>query len=134
MSPRQFTVVLLALGLGLTAVGCGLLGSEDTSPPEAPSGLSAESQDSAIALRWSAVGGGVAGYNVYRSTASIGEISELEPLNGATPVSAVRHTDEAVENGTTYHYVVTALDDAGNESGPSGEVTKTPFAGPPDRP
>lgn len=133
VSTWRVTVVLLALSL--TTAGCGLLGSEDTTPPEAPSGLRAESQDSAVALRWSAVGDGdLAGYNVYRSSSSIEKLSGVESLNGAEPVSETSLTDEAVGNGNTYHYVVTALDDAGNESDPSGEVTKTPFASPPDRP
>lgn len=70
---------------------------------------------------------------MYRSTSSIEEISGLDPLNEAR-ISEANHTDETAENGTTYHYVVTALDEAGNESGPSGEVTKTPLASPPDRP
>lgn len=131
--PRWVAVALLALSL--TTAGCRLLGSEDTTPPEAPSGLSAESQESAIALRWTAVGNGdLTGYNVYRSTSSIEEPSALNPANGADPVSEASFTDETVENGTTYHYVVTALDEAGNESSPSGEATKTPFASPPDRP
>lgn len=46
-------VVVLFLVLSLITTGCGLVGpedAEDTTPPEVPSDLSAESQDSAIAL------------------------------------------------------------------------------------
>ena len=119
----------------LIACGCGLTGGEDTTPPEPPPGLSATSQDAAISLTWSASGAeDVAGYHVYRSTSSIREVSSLDPVNGDDPVKGASYTDDTVENGTTYRYVVTAVDQAGNESDPSGEVKKTPFATPPDRP
>lgn len=128
---------LLALVVALSIAGCGASGSNggDTTPPSAPTGLTATSLDAAVDLNWAAVqASDLAGYNVYRSTSSIGQVSGLDPLNGTTPVSGPSYTDEGAENGTTYHYVVTAVDGAGNESTPSGEVAKTPFARPPDRP
>lgn len=116
--------------------GCNLFGgNKDTTPPEPPTGLSAASQDAAITLDWSAVeADDLAGYNVYRSTSAIGDVSGKDPVNGGDPVSDASYTDNATDNGTTYHYVVTAVDKGGNESDPSGEVQKTPFADPPDRP
>ena len=115
--------------------GCDLGGDEDTTPPEPPTGLSAASQDAAITLDWSAVqADDLAGYNVYRSTSAIGDVSGKDPVNGGDPVSDASYTDNATDNGTTYHYVVTAVDKGENESDPSGEVQKTPFADPPDRP
>jgi len=97
--------------------------------------LSANSEDSAIALDWEVVSGGnVTGYNVYRSTSTITDISGMNPINEGDPVSGSSYTDSSVENGNTYHYVVTAVGNSENESDPSGEVQKTPFADPPDRP
>jgi TolB protein len=117
--------------------GCGLFGGagEDTTSPEPPTGLSAVSQDAAIALDWGAVqADDLAGYNVYRSTSTIGDVSNLDPVNASAPVTGASYTDDTAGNGTRYRYVVTAIDKAGNESEPSGEIEKTPFAAPPDRP
>lgn len=125
---RSLLVASLVLALG----GCGILGGEDMTPPESPSGLSAASQDGAIALNWNAVqADDLAGYSVYRSTSS-GVSTSGSPLDKG--VSPAEYLDKTVENGTTYYYVVTAVDEAENESDPSGEVDKTPFSNPPDRP
>jgi hypothetical protein len=132
---RRLLTFILGLALGVAATGCDLPGFGSDPPPEPPSGLNADSEDSAIALDWEVVqGGNVNGYNVYRSTSAIAGISELDPVNGGDPVSDSSYTDATAENGTTYHYVVTAVNSSGTESNPSGEVQKTPFADPPDRP
>ena len=128
-------VLGLIVGLGVAVTGCDLPGFGEDPPPEPPSGLSADSEDSAIVLGWEgAQGGNLRGYNIYRSTSAITNLSELDPVNEGEPVSGVSYTDDTVENGTTYHYVVTAVGGSGSESDPSGEVQKTPFADPPDRP
>lgn len=127
-SPSSAVVLLLILG------GCGLFGGngDDTTPPNAPSGLEATSQDGAIGLSWeSPQADDVAGYNVYRSD-SPGVSRSGSPLE--TEASPTEYVDESAENGTTYYYVVTAIDEDGNESDPSGEVGKTPFSDPPNRP
>jgi hypothetical protein len=130
----------LLLLSGLLLTGCGLFGGGgnggdnggDTTPPNPPSGLSATSQDGAIALDWSPTSAGdLAGYSVYRSTAS-GVDATGSPL--ASGLSSAEYVDDTAENGATYYYVVTAVDEADNESDSSGEVEKTPFSKPPDRP
>lgn len=132
---RRLLTVLLGLSFGIAATGCDLPGFGSDPPPVSPSGLSADSEDSAIALDWKGVQeGNVIGYNVYQSTSTISGISELDPVNGGDPVSDTSYTDTAAENGTTYHYVVTAVNSSGTESNPSEEVQKTPFADPPNRP
>jgi len=68
---------------------------------------------------------------VYRGTNS-GVNASGDPL--ASGLSETAYTDSSAENGTTYYYVVTAVDTAGNASDPSSEVEKTPFDDPPDRP
>ena len=62
------------------------------------------------------------GYNVYRSTTSGGTYTRL---NG-TLLSNSNYTDNSVTNGTTYYYVVTAVDTSSNESDNSGEVSAKP--------
>ena len=60
-----------------------------------------------VILSWTASPtSGIAGYNIYRGTASGGESST--PLN-STPASGTSYTDEGVSAGTTYYYVVTAV-------------------------
>lgn len=133
---KRVTTFILGLVFGIVAAGCDLpgVGSED-SPPDAPTGLSAVSENSAIILDWTTVQvKDLSGYNVYRSTSTIADVSTMTPVNEEDLVSEANYTDSTAENGNAYHYVVTAVDGAGNESNPSGEVKKTPFAAPPDRP
>ena len=107
---------------------------EDTTPPAAPSALEAISGDGEIGLSWSSVSASdLDGYNVYRSTSSISDLSGLSPVNGA-PLSETIFDDADVDNGTTYYYRVTAVDTNDNESDPSGQAEITPFPSPPDRP
>ena len=134
--PRIPALLLISvLGAGLALVGCGLFGGDDTSPPPAPTEVQGTSQDGAVALEWNAVDAGdLAGYRVYRAPTSISEVGDRSPVSGSRPVSEAEYTDDSAQNGTTYHYVVTAVDEAGNESAPSTEVEKTPFDAPPERP
>lgn len=99
-------------------------------PFAAPSGLEGTSRDSEIALSWDAAGGAET-YNVYRSTSSGVDVS-ASPLD--TGISSSEYTDETAENGTKYYYRVTSVNPGGAESEASGEVEKTPFADPPNRP
>lgn len=121
----------------IVGTGCGVIGSEgDTTPPPVPSELTANSGNEQIALQWSAVDAeDLDGYNIYRSTSSLpsDSVSSLSPVN-ENPVADPSFIDETVENGTVYAYRVTGVDEAGNESNPSGETTVRPFSGPPDRP
>jgi fibronectin type 3 domain-containing protein len=99
----------------------------DTTPPAAPTGLAATAGDATVSLDWNDNGeGDLDGYNVYRSTT---QGSGYSKLNGSL-LSSSDYTDNNVSNGTTYYYVVTAVDTSSNESGYSGEVSATPQAGP----
>ncbi len=104
----------------------------DTTPPAPPIGLAATPGDSSVSLAWAAnVESDLAGYNVYRSTTA--PVVLTGPLNGATLVASPAYTDTTAVNGTTYHYVVTAVDDLANESAGSGDAEATPV-GPPEQP
>ena len=145
--PSRFQQVLSILTVALLLVvgaACSGGGSndpdpdpdppEDTTAPSAPSGLEATSGDGEIDLNWSNVSASdLDGYNVYRSTSSFSDVSGQSPINGSL-LSDPSFTDSDVSNGTTYYYRVTAVDDAENESGVSGEASVTPFPSPPDRP
>ncbi|MEW5848955.1 MAG: carboxypeptidase regulatory-like domain-containing protein [Myxococcota bacterium] len=93
--------------------------------PNPPSGVTAIPGVARLDLRWDAPPQrNVAGYNVYRSTTSGGGYVKL---NGALHVhEALMYPDLTAAIGTTYFYVVTAVDDLGNESDFSTEVSGTP--------
>jgi len=55
---------------------------------------------------------GAAGYNVYHSPVSGGGWVKVN----AEPLSSASFTDTGLRNGQQYFFVVTSLDDAGNES------------------
>lgn len=95
----------------------------DTTPPAAPANLALVLEDDAIVvIDWdNNAEADLAGYNVYRSTVTGGPYDKISSMQTRS-----RHTDTAVDNGTRYYYVVTAVDYAGNESDPSGEATGLP--------
>jgi len=71
-------------------------------------------------LQWGAVGNAT-GYNVKRATTS-GSETLLAPVGAVT-----NYTDGTAANGTTYYYVVSALNGS-TESGNSNELSATPSA------
>jgi hypothetical protein len=98
----------------------------DTTPPSAPAGLVAAAGDATVSLDWDdSTASDLAGYNVLRSASASGPF---------LPVNPALHTasdwvDSSVSNGTTYHYTVTAVDLAGNESAQSASTKATPNVG-----
>jgi hypothetical protein len=79
-----------------------------------------------VALTWNAVSGAT-GYRVLRGVVSGGPYSQVASVT-STGVS-----DTGLVNGTTYYYVVRALD-ATRESANSAQVAATPMAPPPPPP
>lgn len=131
---RLLTLSMALLLSGTLLTGCGIFGSEDATAPDPPRALSGTSLDGAVELTWDAVeADDLDGYNVYRSESSSEEVSDLSPINSEL-LSETSFTDNEVNNGTTYFYLVTALDEDDNESGASNEAKVTPFSDPPDRP
>ena len=97
-------------------------------PPAPPTGLTSTAGNAQVALSWTA-SDSATGYNVKRATAGPGG-----PYTTiASGVTGTSYTDHAVTNGTTYYYVVTAVNAAG-ESGNSAAVSATPQLSPPEPP
>ncbi len=92
-----------------------------TSPPAAPGGLTATAGNAQVSLTWN-TSGGASSYNVKRGTTSGG------PYTQVANTAATNDTDTALTNGTTYYYVVTAVN-AGGESPNSAQASATPMAG-----
>jgi hypothetical protein len=76
-------------------------------------------QAHSVALSWTASTSTVAGYNVYRTTISGAQYT----LVNSSLVTVLTYTDTAVQSGTTYYYVTTAVDASGNESVYSNQVS-----------
>jgi fibronectin type 3 domain-containing protein len=78
--------------------------------PAAPSGLLASAGDAQVTLNWNAVTNAT-GYNLKRSLSSGGNYSTI------VSTSATNLTDAGVVNGTSYFYIVTATNVAGESAG-----------------
>ncbi|UHA73844.1 discoidin domain-containing protein [Paenibacillus sp. 481] len=89
--------------------------------PSAPLNLHAVGGNSKVDLAWNAVDNAKS-YNVFRATTAGGPYTSI-----ATNVIGTNYTDTSVNNGTTYYYVVTAIN-ADGESKYSNEAMATPQA------
>ena len=90
-------------------------------PPAAPTGLAATAADSSVSLTWNAVSG-AATYNVLRGAKTGGPYTTI-----ATGVTNPTYTDSGLTNGTTYFYVVQAVNKNGTSAN-SNEASVTPLA------
>jgi hypothetical protein len=87
-------------------------------PPAAPTGLQATAGNAQVSLTWTG-SAGATGYHVKRSTTSGGPYAQV-----AAPATT-SDVDTGLTNGTTYYYVVSALNAAG-ESANSSQASGTP--------
>jgi len=88
------------------------------SVPPVPTGLMATAGDQQVSLTWNA-SSGATGYHLKRGTASGGPYSQVAAPSGTSD------TDTGLSDGTTYYYVVSAVNSVG-ESANSGQVAATP--------
>lgn len=97
--------------------------SSDASNPQAVisvsgSGLGVQVTNHSATLTWNpSTSSGITGYNVYRSFESGGPYSPL-----TSSVSSTNFTDNGVQAGQTYYYVITAVNSGNVESGYSNEA------------
>ncbi|MDP5275784.1 cellulose binding domain-containing protein [Chengkuizengella sp. 2205SS18-9] len=87
--------------------------------PAAPTGVTASADDSEVSISWSTVSGADS-YNVKRSTIEGGVYTII-----SSGLTSTTYTDIGVTNGTTYYYVISAENEAG-EGSESAEVSATP--------
>ena len=91
-----------------------------TTPPSVPSGLQATAGNAQVSLSWTASAGATS-YSVKRSTTNGGPYTQI-----ATPTST-SYIDTNLTNGTTYYYVLAAVNSAGSSAN-SSQVSATPSA------
>ena len=98
--------------------------SRDRTPPAAPTGLAAAAVGSSrIDLTWKAnTESDLNRYNVYRSTSSGGSYTRI---GQASKSASPKYSDTGLQAATTYYYVVTAVDNSGNQSAYSGQASAT---------
>jgi hypothetical protein len=117
-----YWILVLTTAIIMSSCGGGGYGggAGGGNPPSAPTGLTATAGDKQVGLTWSASSGATS-YNVKRSTATGGPYAQV-----ANTV-VTNDTDASLVDGTTYYYVVSAVNTNG-ESANSGEVKATPSA------
>jgi len=89
--------------------------------PSVPAYLFAAPGDTIVGLGWTASTGATS-YTVKRSTTNGGPYTAV-----ATGLTGTSHADTGLTNGTTYYYVVSAVN-ADGESANSAQASVTPFA------
>jgi fibronectin type 3 domain-containing protein len=96
-------------------------GGSDTTPPTAPSSLTASPAKRKISLSWGASSDnvGVTGYQIWRSSSAAGPFSQIATTTSTT------YTNSGLTSGSTWYYQVKATDAAGNVSAASNTASAT---------
>jgi fibronectin type 3 domain-containing protein len=134
LGSTTFTMASTAdIGLALTSHNnsslCAATFDNVTAPnwpalPGAPGSLTATAMESQVALSWAASSGAIS-YNVKRATVSGG------PYSTVTNVTTTNYIDIGLASGTTYYYVVSALNTAGESANSAQTSATTPALPPP---
>jgi hypothetical protein len=124
LTPNQSVTVTaqFAPSAGGAVSGSVTIASNATNSPAtiALSGTGVAATSHTVSLSWTASSSPVSGYNVYRGTTANGPYpTKLNP----SLVTTVDFSDGTVANGTTYYYVVTAVDSSNVESVDSNQAT-----------
>ncbi len=105
--------------------GGGGGGAPAPAPPAAPASVTADAGNGQVTISWDASTGATS-YNIYYST-----LPGVTKTSGTRVTGAVSPMDvTGLTNGTTYYFVVTAVN-ANGESAESIQISGTPSASPP---
>ena len=108
-----YTLRLLAMDIANNISEYDVPVKYEIAPPQPPANLTASAKFSDVTLEWlPSPGMFVAGYNVYRGGVQI----------NTTPVTDTTYIDSSLPDGA-YTYTVTAVNEAGAESGPSNPAS-----------
>ena len=130
--------IALAIFLSLTAAslslyGCGGGGggggdgAPPPAPPAAPTAVTADAGNGQVTISWAPVAGATS-CNVYQGTTA--GITKITGTKVGTNITTSTFTVTGLANGTTYYFLVTAVNSAG-ESSESVVKSATPSATPP---
>jgi hypothetical protein len=95
--------------------------SSGTNPPAGPIGLTATVTNAQVKLAWNDSVGAM-NYNLKRSISSVGPFTNL-----VTTTASTNYTDSAVALGSTYYYVVSAVDSFGESTNSSRAIASLPL-------
>lgn len=100
----------------------------DTTPPSVPTLSDPVAGDRQVALTWSAStpDSDLAGYTIYRST----DGGSTWQKAGGTNKTTTNFTDTGLKPSTTYHYRISAYDEAGNAATSTAKSASTPVVQP----
>ena len=105
------------------SMGGNIFSTSSDFPPVAAMSLVATDGVEQVDLNWADnIESDLAGYNVYRNVISGGPYTKI---TGSLLITS-SYIDTSISPGTTYYYVVTAVDNGANESGYSNEDSATP--------
>lgn len=100
-----------------------LVAASDTTPPQAPTSVSALAGDGKVTLSWTnPTDSDLSGLKIYRSTTS-GVLGDLTTTVTSTTTS---YANTGLANGTVYYYTIRPYDTLGNTSISTTQVSATP--------
>jgi hypothetical protein len=113
-----FTVTFTPQAAGATSASLAFSSNAANSPTaQAMTGTGTNAIQHTVGLTWTA-SANATGYNIYRSATNGGPYTEINTsLDGSAA-----YTDNTVVSGTTYYYVVTAVNSEAQESGYSNQA------------
>jgi hypothetical protein len=119
-----FMLLALTLGAAWGQETAGAITKTQDAAIAVPIGLVERAGDQSVILHWDPViDSGLVGYRVYRAS------SATEPFEPHSLTLPTNHfVDFEVQNGSTYHYQVRAVDTAGRQSPSSAMMSATPQA------
>jgi Abnormal spindle-like microcephaly-assoc'd, ASPM-SPD-2-Hydin len=123
LSPGQSTSLTATFAPSASGAASGTItvSSNATNSPSsvALSGTGMAPKTHAVVLNWDADASGTTGYNCYLSMVPGGPYQKVN----SSPVTGTIYTESNVQSGSTYYYVVTAVNASNQESGYSSEVS-----------
>jgi hypothetical protein len=123
LSPGQSTMLTVTFAPSASGAASGKItvSSNATNSPASISlsGTGMAPKAHTVVLTWNAGTSAVTGYNCYYSMVPGGpyQKANISPMTGTT------YTESDVQSGSTYYYVVTAVNASNQESGYSSEVS-----------
>jgi hypothetical protein len=121
---KAVLVIIILIGMVLVFSSCEkkvYVLEPDITPPSSPKGVYSVTGDATIYIYWEA--NDDEDFSKYRIYWSLDPDDPFEYL-GST--HDPEYVDQGLTNGTTYYYIITAVDFSGNESGNSKMIYDTP--------